>query len=327
MSEKIKKAIESIEKKFGKGAVIAMDGSKDYSIQRVSTGSFGLDIATGGGWPKGRIIEIYGPESSGKSSLVLSAIREVQRAGGVAAYIDTEQAFDPIYAENLGIDLSPERFLFSQPSNGEEALTIAEEFLNTGEIALLSIDSVAAMTPRAEIEGDYGEAKMGLQARLMGQAMRKLVGIIQKSNCVVIFTNQLRSNIGVIYGPSETTPGGNALKFYASIRCDIRRKEIEKDSDGGAVSNKVKVKIVKNKTFPPFKEAQFSIIYGEGIDRVGEIVDIAVEHEIVSKKGSWFSYGERRLCQGRDSVLELMREDLQLFVEIERKVRDLYSLD
>lgn len=327
MSDKLKLAISNIEKKFGKGSVIAMDGSVDYSIKRIPTGSFTLDLATGGGWPKGRVIEIYGPESSGKSTLVLSAIKQVQDLGGIVAYIDSEQSFDPIYAENLGIDLSPERFIFSQPSCGEDALSITEELLKSDEIDFLAIDSVAALTPKAEMEGEFGEAKMGLQARLMGQGMRKLISIISKSNCVVIFTNQLRSNIGVFYGSPETTPGGNALKFYASIRCDIRRKEIEKDIDGQMVSNKVRVKVIKNKTAPPFKEANFSIIYGEGIDSIGEIVDLATENEILSKKGSWYSYGERKLGQGRDMVLSLMKEDPDLFTEIVRKVKDLYSLD
>lgn len=327
MSEKIKKAVENIEKKFGKGSIIAMDGSIDYSIQRVSTGSFALDLATGGGWPKGRIIEIVGPESSGKSTLVLIAIKKVQDEGGVAAYIDSENSFDPIYAENLGIDLSPERFIFSQPDCGEDALSIAEELLKTGEIDIIGIDSVAALTPKAEIEGEFGEAKMGLQARLMGQAMRKLTGLISKSNCIAIFTNQIRMQIGVMFGNPETTPGGNALKFYASVRCDIRRKEIEKDKEGAAISNKVKVKIIKNKTAPPFREAQFSIIYGEGIDKYGELVDLAVEYEILKKSGSWFSYNDIKVGQGRDFVVQRMREDQEFYAEILSKLKDLFSLE
>jgi len=322
---KVDEVIHNIEKRFGKGSVISFTEEDQFNIKRVSTGSFGLDLATGGGWPKGRIIEIYGPESSGKTTLALHAIAEVQKQGGLAAYIDSEHSFDPIYAENLGISLDKEKFLFSQPTTGEEALGIAEELLKVKEVQIIVFDSVAAMIPLAELEGDFGESKMGLHARLMSQGMRKLTGMVSKSECCMIFINQLRDKIGVMFGNPETTTGGNALKFYASIRCDIRRKEIVKDKENQAISNRVKVKVVKNKTYPPFKECEFLIEYGRGISVVDEVLNIAIENGIIQQKGSWFSYGESRLGQGRDNLPTLMEDNPTLFEEIKQKVLCLYQ--
>ena len=317
---KIDIAISNIEKKYGKGAVIKFTEEQQFNIKRIPTGSLGLDLATGGGWPKGRIVEIYGPESSGKTTLALHAIAELQKLGGVAAYIDSEHSFDPVYAENLGIKLDPDKFLFSQPSSGEEALSIAEEFLKTNEVGLIVFDSVAAMTPLAEIDGDFGESKMGLHARLMSQGMRKLTSLISKSECCMIFINQLRDKIGVIWGSPETTTGGNALKFYASIRCDIRRSEVIKDKEGAPTSNRVKVKVIKNKTFSPFKEAIFIINYGMGISKIDEIADYAIEFEVIKKAGSWFSYGDTKLGQGRENLVKLFEDNPQLLEEIEKNV-------
>ena len=322
---KIDIAISNIEKKYGKGAVISFEKNDDYSIQRVKTGSLSLDEATGGGWPKGRIIEIYGPESSGKTTLALHAIAEAQKIGGVAAYIDSEHSFDPIYAENLGISLDKNKFLFSQPSSGEEALSIAEELLKTNEVDIIVFDSVAAMTPLAEIEGEFGESKMGLHARLMSQGMRKLTGLVSKSDTILIFINQLRDKIGVMFGSPETTTGGNALKFYASIRCDIRRIEIIKDKDGHPTSNRVRVKVVKNKTAPPFTECNFIITYGIGIAKEEEILDLAIEKDIIKKSGSWFSYGDVKLGQGRELVKQLLEDNLELFEEVREKVQKTFE--
>jgi recombination protein RecA len=309
MTESIQKALANIEKSFGKGAVMNFDGESDKSIKRFSTGSLGLDLAIGGGWPCGRIIELFGPESSGKSTLALHAVAECQKEEGVAVYIDAEQAFDPTYAEYLGVSLT-ENFHFSQPDSGEQAFGIIEEFIKTNAVRLIIVDSVAALVPKAELEGDFGESKMGLHARLMSQAMRKLVGLIRKTDCTVIFINQLRMKIGVMYGNPETTTGGEALKFYASIRCDIRRSgAAEKDKDEVAVANKVKVKVVKNKTYPPFKECFFNIVYGKGIDRNAEILDVGVELDIIEKRGSWYSFGGSNLGQGADKVRELFEND------------------
>lgn len=316
---KIDTAISNIEKKFGKGAIVTFTEEEQFNIKRFKTGSLGLDMATGGGWPKGRIIEIYGPESSGKTTVALHAIAELQKTGGCAAYIDSEHSFDPIYAENIGIKLDKDKFLFAQPSSGEEALSIAEELLKTNEVGIIVFDSVAAMTPLAEIDGDFGESKMGLHARLMSQGMRKLTSLISKSDCCIIFINQLRNKIGVIYGSPETTTGGNALKFYASIRCDIRRKEIMKDKENHAVSNRVRVKIIKNKTYPPFKECEFIINYGVGISSIDEIIDVAIELDVIKKSGSWFSYGELKLGQGRDNLVTLLEDNIELFEEIKEK--------
>lgn len=322
---KIDSAINNIEKRFGKGSIISFSEESQFDIKRTPTGSFNLDIATGGGWPKGRIIEIYGPESSGKTTVALHAIAEVQKQGGIAAYIDAEHSFDPVYAENIGISLEKGKFLFSQPSSGEEAFSVAEELLKTNEVGIIVFDSVAAMVPLAEIDGDFGESKMGLHARLMSQAMRKLTGVISKSECCIIFINQLRDKIGVMFGSPETTTGGNALKFYASIRCDIRRKEIIKDKDNLATSNRVKVKVVKNKTFSPFKEAEFIINYGMGISNIDEIIDSAIDNKIIIQSGSWFSFEETKLGQGRSNLNILMEDNPELFETIKQKLLCIYQ--
>lgn len=311
---KILEAVAAIEKRYGKGAVIALD-SVDNDIERVSSGSLGLDQALGGGYPRGRIVEIFGPESSGKSTLALHAIAEVHAMGGVAAYIDTEHAFDKQYAENLGVITTKDRLLFSQPDNGEQALEITEILVRTGEIDIVVIDSVAALTPAAEIDGDMGDSKMGLQARLMSQALRKLVAVIGKTNCIVLFINQLREKIGVSFGNPETTTGGNALKFYASQRLDIRRTQINKDGEE-SVSNTVKVKIVKNKVAPPFRVASFNIEYGKGIDKLVELINLAVDFKVINKSGSWFSYGETRLGQGIDAVKQILSDNPELVDEL-----------
>lgn len=326
MNDKLKTAISNIEKRFGKGSVISMTGDTDYSIQRVPSGSIALDIALGGGWPYSRIVEIYGPESSGKSTILLHAIREVQRQGKVAAYLDVECSFDPIYAENLGIDISPEKFIFSQPSCGEEAFSIAEELLKSNEVSFIGIDSVAALTPKAEIEGEMGEAKMGLQARLMSQGMRKLTSLVKNSQSILFFTNQLREQIGVMYGNPETTPGGNALKFYASVRCDVRRKQILKDSENQAYSNEVRVKVIKNKTAPPFRECIFTIEYGMGISKYSEILDLAVQNELIKKAGSWYSYKDTKIGQGKEMAIEYLRNNEEVFNSLVEQIRELYDL-
>ncbi len=317
--------IEKLDKAFGKGTVMRLSDSKVVNVPVISTGSLGLDLALGiGGVPRGRVVEIYGPESSGKTTLTLHCIAEAQKAGGLAAFIDAEHAFDRAYAEKLGIDTK--NLLISQPDNGEQALEIAEHLISSGAIDIIVIDSVAALVPKAEIEGEMGESKMGLQARLMSQALRKLTGTINKTGCCCIFINQLREKIGVMFGNPETTTGGNALKFYASVRLDIRRIGQIKDSDS-VIGNRTKVKVVKNKLAAPFKVVEFDIMYGLGISKVGEVLDLAVEMEIVKKSGSWFSYGTSRLAQGRDAVKELLLDNPELMAEIEGKIRARIATD
>jgi recombination protein RecA len=295
-------------------------------VEAISSGSIGLDIALGvGGYPKGRVIEIYGPESSGKTTLTLHAIAECQKAGGIAAFIDAEHAFDRFYAQKLGVDLG--ELVISQPDNGEQALEIADNLICSGAVDALVIDSVAALTPKSEIEGEMGDSKMGLHARLMSQALRKLTASISKTNCTVFFINQLREKIGVMFGNPETTTGGNALKFYASVRVDIRRSTQLKNSEGGVLGNKTRVKIVKNKVAPPFKTSEFDIMYGEGISKIGEILDIGVEHDIIEKSGSWFSYGGSKLGQGRDSVKAILKDNPELMEELEQKILEQLSAD
>ena len=311
-------ALAQIEKQFGKGAVMRLGQNEHMNVGHVSTGSLGLDLALGiGGLPRGRIIEIYGPESSGKTTLSLHCIAEGQKDGGNVAFIDVEHALDPIYAEALGVDI--ENLLVSQPDTGEDALEIAEALIRSGAIDVLVVDSVAALVPKAEIEGAMGDSHVGLQARLMSQALRKLAGAINKSNCVAIFINQLREKVGVIYGNPEVTPGGRALKFYSSVRLEVRKAETLK-VNGEIVGNRTKVKVVKNKIAPPFKEAYFDIMYGQGISRIGELIDLAVETDVINKAGAWFSYGETRLGQGRDKVKILLEENKELAQEIEAKV-------
>ncbi|MEN9331012.1 MAG: recombinase RecA [Bacteroidota bacterium] len=313
-------AIDKIEKAYGKGTIMRMGDDAVEAIEAIPTGSIALDAALGiGGYPKGRVIEIYGPESSGKTTLAIHAIANVQKAGGIAAFIDAEHAFDRFYAQKLGVDI--ENLLISQPDNGEQALEIAENLIRSGAIDIIVIDSVAALTPKSEIEGEMGESKMGLQARLMSQALRKLTGTISRTGCCCIFINQLREKIGVMFGNPETTTGGNALKFYASVRLDIRR--IGQIKDGDQVSgNRTKVKIVKNKVAPPFRLAEFDIMYGEGISKMGEVVDMGVEMNIIKKAGSWFSYGDTKLGQGRDAVKQLLHDNPELCDEIENKIRE-----
>jgi len=310
--------MEKLDKTYGKGAVMRMGDSAVEEVEIIPSGSLGLDIALGiGGYPRGRVIEIYGPESSGKTTLTLHAIAEVQRKGGRAAFIDAEHAFDRFYAEKLGVDT--ENLIISQPDNGEQALEIADNLIRSGAIDLIVVDSVAALTPKAEIEGEMGESKVGLHARLMSQALRKLTGTISKTNCTCIFINQLREKIGVMFGNPETTTGGNALKFYASVRLDIRRSTQIKDGDV-AVGNRVKVKVVKNKVAPPFRVAEFDILFGEGISKVGEIIDLGVATEVISKSGSWFSYGDTKLGQGRDGVKAILKDNPELCDEIEAQI-------
>jgi recombination protein RecA len=312
--------IDKLEKQYGKGTVMKMNDKSVEPIEALSSGSLGLDIALGiGGYPTGRIIEIYGPESSGKTTLSLHAIAESQKRGGIAAFIDAEHAFDKSYAEKLGIDV--ENLLVSQPDDGEQALEIADALIRSGAIDIILIDSVAALVPKAEIEGDMGESKMGLQARLMSQALRKLTGTINKTGCVCIFINQLREKIGVMFGNPETTTGGNALKFYASVRLDIRRiGQLKEGND--IVGNRTKVKIAKNKVAPPFRTVEFDIIYGDGVSKVGEIVDLGVDLEIVKKSGSWFSYNDTKLGQGRDAVKQLLLDNPEMATEIEAKIKE-----
>lgn len=311
--------LDKLEKSYGKGAVMKLGDSAVEPIDSISTGSLGLDIALGiGGVPKGRVVEIYGPESSGKTTLATHMIAEAQKKGGVAAIIDAEHAFDKYYASKLGVDV--ENLLIAQPDNGEQALEIADNLIRSGAIDIIVIDSVAALVPKAEIEGEMGDSKMGLQARLMSQALRKLTGTISKTNCCCIFINQLREKIGVMFGNPETTTGGNALKFYASVRLDIRRTSQIKDTDEVS-GNRVKVKIVKNKVAPPFRIAEFDIMFGEGISKVGEIIDLGVDFNIIKKAGSWFSYGDTRLGQGRDAVKKLLLDNPDLMDELETKIR------
>ena len=312
--------LDKLDKTYGKGAVMKMGDSAVEEVETISSGSLGVDIALGvNGYPKGRIIEIYGPESSGKTTLTLHAIAEAQKAGGIAAFIDAEHAFDRFYAEKLGIDI--DNLIISQPDNGEQALEIAESLIRSGAVDIVVIDSVAALTPKSEIEGDMGDSKMGLHARLMSQALRKLTGTISKTHCTVFFINQLREKIGVMFGNPETTTGGNALKFYASVRLDIRRSSQIKDGEN-VIGNRTKVKVVKNKVAPPFKTAEFDIMYGEGVSKTGEILDLAVEFEIIKKAGSWFSYGDTKLGQGRDAVKVLIKDNPELADELEQKIKD-----
>ena len=318
----LKITLEKLDKTYGKGTVMKMGDSADTTVEATSSGSFGLDIALGvGGYPKGRVIEVYGPESSGKTTLTLHAIAECQKNGGIAAFIDAEHAFDRFYAENLGVDI--ENLIISQPDHGEQALEITDNLIRSGAIDMVIIDSVAALTPKSEIEGEMGDSKMGLHARLMSQALRKLTASISKTNCTVFFINQLREKIGIMFGNPETTTGGNALKFYASIRIDIRRSTQIKNSDGGVIGNRTRVKIVKNKVAPPFKLAEFDIMYGKGISKVGEIIDLAVNAEIISKSGSWFSYEGTKLGQGRDAVKTLLTDNPELMEKIESQIKEL----
>lgn len=317
----LKLTLDKLDKTYGKGAVMKMGDSIAQDIEVISSGSLGLDIALGvGGYPRGRVIEIYGPESSGKTTLTLHAMAEAQKNGGIAAFIDAEHAFDRFYAQKLGVDI--DNLIISQPDHGEQALEIVDNLIRSGAIDIVVIDSVAALTPKSEIEGEMGDSKMGLHARLMSQALRKLTGSISKTNCTVIFINQLREKIGVMFGNPETTTGGNALKFYASVRLDIRRSTQIKDTDGDVQGNKTRVKVVKNKVAPPFKTAEFDIMYGEGISKVGEIIDLGVEFEIIKKSGSWFSYGDTKLGQGRDAVKSLLLDNPELFEELEGKIKE-----
>jgi len=310
--------IDKIDKTYGKGTIMKMGDNAVVPTEAISTGSISLDLALGiGGYPKGRIIEIYGPESSGKTTLAIHAIAQAQKAGGIAAIIDAEHAFDRYYAEKLGVDI--ENLLISQPDNGEQALEIADNLIRSGAIDLIVIDSVAALTPKSEIEGEMGDSKMGLQARLMSQALRKLTANISRTGCTCVFINQLREKIGVMFGNPETTTGGNALKFYASVRLDIRRSSQIKDGEQ-VIGNRTKVKVVKNKVAPPFRTAEFDIIYGEGVSKIGEIIDLGVDHNIVKKSGSWFSYEETKLGQGRDAVKSLLLDNPELAEEIEQKI-------
>ena len=315
----LKLTLDKLDKTYGKGTVMKMGDSEVEKVEAISSGSLTLDGALGvGGYPKGRVIEIYGPESSGKTTLTLHAIAECQKAGGIAAFIDAEHAFDRFYAENLGVNI--DELIISQPDNGEQALEIADNLIRSGAIDIIVIDSVAALTPRSEIEGEMGDSKMGLHARLMSQALRKLTSNISKTNCTVMFINQLREKIGVMFGNPETTTGGNALKFYASVRLDIRRSTQIKDTNGNVLGNKTRVKVVKNKVAPPFKVSEFDIMYGKGISKMGEIIDLGVAHEIIDKSGSWFSYGETKLGQGRDSVKSILKDNPELSDEIEAKI-------
>jgi len=318
----LKLTLEKLDKAYGKGTVMKMGDSADTTVEATHSGSLGLDIALGvGGYPKGRVVEVYGPESSGKTTLTLHALAECQKKGGIAAFIDAEHAFDRFYAENLGVDI--ENLIISQPDNGEQALEITDNLIRSGAIDMVIIDSVAALTPRSEIEGEMGDSKMGLHARLMSQALRKLTASISKTNCTVFFINQLREKIGIMFGNPETTTGGNALKFYASIRIDIRRSTQIKNSDGRVIGNRTRVKIVKNKVAPPFRLAEFDIMYGKGISKVGEIIDLAVNAEIINKSGSWFSYEGTKLGQGRDAVKGILSDNPELMEKLEKQIKDL----
>ena len=319
----LQQAMQKIEKDFGKGSIMKLGDEKIENVEVIPTGSISLNAALGvGGYPKGRIIEIYGPESSGKTTLAIHAIAEAQKAGGVAAFIDAEHAFDRFYAEKLGVDV--DNLYISQPDNGEQALEIADQLIRSSAVDILVVDSVAALTPKKEIEGDMGDSAVGLHARLMSQALRKLTGTIAKTNTTCIYINQLREKIGVMFGNPETTTGGNALKFYASVRLDIRKVTSIKDGDN-IVGNQVRVKVVKNKVAPPFRKAEFEITFGEGISKVGEIVDLGVEHDIIKKSGSWFAYGDSKLGQGRDVVKQLLADNPELCEEIEAKIMEVIT--
>ena len=313
--------LDKLDKTYGKGSVMKLGDEIVEPIDVISSGSLGLDLALGtGGYPRGRVIEIYGPESSGKTTLSLHAIAECQKKGGIAAFIDAEHAFDRLYAKNLGVDI--EELIISQPDHGEQALEIADNLIRSGAIDIVVIDSVAALTPKSEIEGEMGDSKMGLHARLMSQALRKLTGSISKTKCTVFFINQLREKIGVMFGNPETTTGGNALKFYASVRLDIRRSTQIKSVEAEVLGNKTRVKVVKNKVAPPFKIAEFDILYGEGISKIGEVIDLGVDYEIIKKSGSWFSYGETKIGQGRDAVKSLLTDNPDLLDELEAKITE-----
>ncbi len=316
--------LDKLDKAYGKGTVMKMGDNIVENVEVISSGSLGLDYALGvGGYPRGRVVEIYGPESSGKTTLTLHAITECQKAGGIAAFIDAEHAFDRYYAKNLGVNIDD--LIISQPDHGEQALEIADNLIRSGAIDIVVVDSVAALTPKSEIEGEMGDSKMGLHARLMSQALRKLTSSISKTNCTVIFINQLREKIGIMFGNPETTTGGNALKFYASVRLDIRRSTQIKDNNGVVTGNKTRVKVVKNKVAPPFKTVEFDIMYGIGISRIGELIDKGVESEIIAKSGSWFSYDNTKLGQGRDAVKKLLDDNPELAEEIEEKIKNFIS--
>ena len=320
----LKLTLDKLDKTYGKGAVMKMGDEVVQDVEVIPSGSLGLDIALGvGGYPRGRVVEIYGPESSGKTTLTLHAIAEAQKAGGIAAFIDAEHAFDRFYAAKLGVDI--DNLIISQPDHGEQALEIADNLIRSGAIDIVIIDSVAALTPKSEIEGEMGDSKVGLHARLMSQALRKLTGSISKTHSTVIFINQLREKIGVMFGNPETTTGGNALKFYSSVRLDIRRSTQITDSSGGVLGNKTRVKVVKNKVAPPFKTTEFDIMYGEGISKAGEIIDLGVAYEIIKKSGSWFSYGDTKLGQGRDAVKTLLGDNPELQEELEEKIKEAIS--
>ncbi len=319
----LKATMDRIDKSFGKGAVMRLGDEPQLELDVIKSGSIALNRALGvGGFPKGRVVEIYGPESSGKTTLAIHAIAEAQKAGGIAAIIDAEHAFDQFYAQNLGVDI--ENLIISQPDNGEQALEIADNLIRSGAIDILVIDSVAALTPKAEIEGEMGDNQMGLQARLMSKALRKLTGSISKANTCCIFINQLREKIGVMFGNPETTTGGNALKFYSSVRVDIRRSSAIKNADK-VLGNRTRVKIVKNKVAPPFQQAEFDIMYGQGISKTGEVIDLGVEFEIIKKSGSWYSYGETKLGQGRDGVKEILNDNPELLEELENKITEILN--
>ena len=320
----LNQALGKIEKEFGKGSVMKLGEATSMAIDVISTGSIGLDIAVGiGGLPKGRIIEVYGPESSGKTTVALHTVAEAQKQGGIAAFIDAEHALDPVYAKALGVDI--DNLIISQPDTGEQALEIAEALIRSGAIDIIVVDSVAALVPRAEIEGDMGDSHVGLQARLMSQALRKLTGSIKKSNCVAIFINQLREKVGIMFGNPETTTGGRALKFYSSVRLDVRKIDTIKQGDK-VLGSRTRVKVVKNKVAPPFKQAEFDIMYNEGISRNGNIVDVGVKENIVQKSGAWFSYGDIRLGQGRENAKNYLKENPEIALEIENKIRAKYDL-
>lgn len=320
-------AIKSIEERFGKGSIMHLnDSAVDRNVKVISTGILPLDLALGvGGFPQGRIVEIYGPESSGKTTIAMHVVAQAQEMGFNCAYIDSEHAFDPVYAEALGINTA--ELLFAQPDNAEEALEIADTLVQTGDIGVIVFDSVAAMVPRAEIEGEFGQAHVGLQARLMSQALRKLTGIASKSNTLIIFINQLRYKVGVIYGSPETTPGGNALKFYASVRLDIRRKETNKDKDGDSISNRVNVKVVKNKVAPPFKIAEFNIVFGEGADKIGSMINVAVEWDVVRRSGAWYSYEGEQIGQGLEKTVTYLKENPKTLEQIKEQLQEVIAYD